>query len=484
MPIGCLTAAERDRLNRFPAQIPDDDRRAFFLVSDVDQRAINHQREDSTRLGFALQLCAVRYLGFAPDDLQSAPDEAVGYVAHQLGVPPEVLQAYGRRMKTRTTHLQQVQAHLGFRTATPLDFSAVQTWLVERALEHDTPALLLQLACEKLRREPIVRPGITRLERLVATARQQAHTETLHRLTPLVTAERHARLDGLLQPDPATGRSGLHWLRRDATAHTATPLVETLKKVVFLLGAGVATWGLGGLNPNRVKGLAQLGWKTPTQHLQRTAPVRRSPILVAFLHQALVHHTDVAIELYDQCLWAYHGAAQQERKELRQALARSTNEKLRMLREVGQGLLDPAIDDAAVRAVSVARVPEAALRAAVDDTAGLIRPRHDDAIDFFGARSSTMRQFAPAFLQTLTFHAQGPDDTVLRALAVMRMLDQAPTRRPIPREAPTALVTEAWRPSIREADGSISRRYDELCTLWSLRSALRAGNVWVAQSRR
>jgi TnpA family transposase len=110
MPIGFLTAAERDRLNRFPAQIPDDDLFAFFQLSEADYTAINQQREDHTRLGFAMQLCALRYLGFAPDDLQTAPREAIVYVARQLGIPPEALAAYGRRIPTRTTHLQQVQA--------------------------------------------------------------------------------------------------------------------------------------------------------------------------------------------------------------------------------------------------------------------------------------------------------------------------------------------------------------------------------------
>ena len=47
-----------------------------------------------------------------------------------------------------------------------------------------------------------------------------------------------------------------------------------------------------------------------------------------------------------------------------------------------------------------------------------------------------------------------------------------------------ALVTDAWRRYIREPDGRISRRYYELCTLWHLRSALRAGNIWVEHSRR
>jgi hypothetical protein len=75
MPIGFLSPADRDRLNHFPAQIPDDDLRAFFLLSDADQQLINRQREPHTRLGFALQLCALRYLGFAPDDLSTTPED-------------------------------------------------------------------------------------------------------------------------------------------------------------------------------------------------------------------------------------------------------------------------------------------------------------------------------------------------------------------------------------------------------------------------
>jgi Domain of unknown function (DUF4158) len=387
MPIGFLTAADRARLNRFPEQIPHEALRAFGRLSEADQQAINRPHSEAhTRLGFALPLCALRYLGFAPDDLTPAPAGAGEYVAQQLGVAPQALTAYGTRRPPRTTACQHVQAHLHVRLATPLDRSALQTWLGERAFEHDKPTWFLPRACDKLRRESIVRLGLTRLERLIATARQQAHDETWRRLTPLVTVEQHPWLDSLRQPDAPTGRTVLAWRRREATAHTATQIVETLQKVAFLLAAPIETWDLAGLNPNRVQGLAQLGWKAPVAQLQRMDPRRRYPILGAVLQQALLHHTDVAVALYDQCFWEYHSAAQKERKEVRQTVARSTHEKLRMFRALGQVLRDAAMDDTAVRAVSVARVPEAALREAVEETAGWLRPRHDDAIDFFGTR--------------------------------------------------------------------------------------------------
>jgi len=61
MPIGFLTAADRARLPRLPEQIPHEDLSAFFLLSEADHEVINQHREAQTRLGFALQLCALRY---------------------------------------------------------------------------------------------------------------------------------------------------------------------------------------------------------------------------------------------------------------------------------------------------------------------------------------------------------------------------------------------------------------------------------------
>lgn len=351
-PIGFLTAAERERLSRFPEHIPEDDLSVFFLLPEAAHQAVNRQYDDHTRLGFALPLCTLRYLGFVPHDLGTAPSLAVGYVAEQLHGLPEVIAAYGSRIATRTTHLQQVQRHLGFRRATPLDVYALQTWLLERALEHAKPTLLLQLACDKLRREHIVRPGITRLERFVATARQQAHDETWRRLEPLLSTERQAFLDGLLTPEPTTGRTSHSGLRQEAVSPAAAQIIATLQKIGFLQDAGVDQWDLASLNPNRAKWLAQIGWKSTNQYLQRMAPERRYPVLVAFLQQALLHHTDVAVELFDQCVWGCHSEAKQELEEFRKAVAHSTNEKLKLFRELGHVLLDDEIEDPDGRAVS------------------------------------------------------------------------------------------------------------------------------------
>ena len=86
MPVSFLNESERDRLNRFPWQISDKDLVMFFALSASDKAQIRKQRGDPNRLGYSIQLCALRYPGFAPDDLKSIPWEALSYIARQIDI--------------------------------------------------------------------------------------------------------------------------------------------------------------------------------------------------------------------------------------------------------------------------------------------------------------------------------------------------------------------------------------------------------------
>src|SRR5216683_7506338 len=137
MPIQLFTEAERARRNHFPEVIAYEDLVIFFTLSDRDLECLPRHSAPHNRLGYALQLCALRFLGFVPDDLRSAPPEAVAFVAEQLTVEPDVFAAYGVRAQTRQDHLHSIQTHLGYRKARRKDLEALATWLLERALEHD-----------------------------------------------------------------------------------------------------------------------------------------------------------------------------------------------------------------------------------------------------------------------------------------------------------------------------------------------------------
>ncbi|NYT00241.1 MAG: Tn3 family transposase [Methanocellales archaeon] len=485
MPGQFLTKSEREILSSFPHEVAHNDAIIFFTLSSNDMEQVQKRRENQNRLGFALQLGTLRYLGFCPDDFTAIPSPIVEYVANQLNINASIdfLKTYGNRAHTRTDHFQEVQNYLGYRKANSEDITTLSTWLLERALEHDKPTLLFQLVCDKLQIDKIVRPGITSLERMVITARQQAQEETYRRLNFLLTEERKTFLDKVLLPNKTTGRTPLFWLRHAATSNTPKSILGAIEKITFLQGGGVDHWDLSSINPNRRKSLAQLGRKSTNQALQRAIPQRRYPILITFLRQSLEDIIDEVVDLFDRCLADCYARSRRNWNEFRLSIAKTANEKLRIFREIGHILLDSAVSDLQLRESIYNRVPKEDLLSALEECDRLIRPKDDKFYDYLANRYSYIREFTPKFLETISFQSNKKDDPLMKALKRLQELN-SDGKRKIPENAPLDFAPKSWLPYLTDKKGKIVRRYYEISALWELRSALRSGDIWIKDSRR
>jgi hypothetical protein len=133
-----------------------------------------------------------------PDGVAAAPPSFVARLADRVSVPATAIVDYGTRSQTRTEHLVEVLAFEGWVTAAPSEWEAIDEFLFARALEHDSPRLLFNAACEFLRVSRIMRPGVLRLLEHVATARDRADEETWDRLSSNLSAELRQVLDELL----------------------------------------------------------------------------------------------------------------------------------------------------------------------------------------------------------------------------------------------------------------------------------------------
>ncbi|QIN85414.1 Tn3 family transposase (plasmid) [Rubrobacter tropicus] len=486
MPVRLLTDAQRDRLAAFPREVPVEDPHAHFTLTGRDRAAVPERSAPAIRLGFALSLCAVRYLGFCPENLASWPEDVAWYVSQQLGLAPGALAGYPEGGHTRAGHLRRIHAHLGYRRPTPADLRELFGWLVRRALEHDDPALLVRLAAEKLKAEKVARPGVSRLEMMVAAARGRTD-ELIHRaLSPVLTEGLRTRLDGLLEVDPSLSpaRTRHAWLKEGATSNTPRAIAGQLEKLAFLRDLGADGFDVSGVNPNRLRFLAGLGRRHTNQALGRLAPERRHPMLAAFLSEAHAGITDETVDLFDACLGHADARARRELDEFRKGSARATNEKVALFRELALVLLDPTVEDSAVRSAVHEKVgaPEDLLDL-VEEAERLMRPPDDNHLDFFAARYPYVRRFAPAFLSAFSFRSGRPDDPLSAAIERLRELDDG-GRRSVPDGAPLGFVPARWGPHVVGEDGKIDRRHWELCLLWQLRGALRSGDVWVEGARR
>jgi len=486
MPVRLLREPERERLSGFPKEVPSEDLHAFFTLTGHDRSAVPATSAPSNRLGFALSLCALRYLGFCPEELSDCPADAVWYVCQQLGLSPEALPGYPEREQTRTDHLKRIYAHLGYRRPTAADLRELFGWLIQRALEHNDPALLLRLAAEKLKAEKLVRPGVSRLERMVAAARDRTDQETHRALSPVLAGGLGNAIDCMLRVDPtlSPSRTRHAWLKEGATSNTPKAIADQLEKLAFLRDLGADRFDVSDVNPNRLRFLAGLGRRHTNQALGRLGPERRHPMLVAFLHEAHADLTDEVVDLFDACLGHADSKARRELEEFRRGSARATNEKVALFLELALVLLDPTVDDAGVRdAVGEKVGPPEELLEKVEEAERLMRPPDDNHLDFFAARYPHVRRFARRFLSAFAFRSNRRGDPLLEAVGELLGLD-GEGKRLVPDEAPLGFVPAKWGPHVVTEDGRIERRHWEMCLLWQLRGALRSGDIWVEGARR
>ena len=415
MPVQFLSEAEHKSLNRFPSEISSEDLNRFFLLSDRELMVLKQQlRAEHNRLGFALQLCCLRYLGFFPEELQ-LPEQVINYVAQQLQLIPELLTFYGKRSSTQRNHQRKIQALLGYRRASATDTLNLEQWLVERALEHNQPLLLFHMACEYLKQQKIIRIGTTILAKMVAKARIKAQELNYQSLQNLLTTERSTWLDSLLEVEQDEKRTRLSWLQRTPTGNNPKQILETLDKISFLQQNQVDAWDLERLNPNRINYLAKIGARATNQYLQRSNEVRRYPILICFLKQSLYNFTDDLIEMVDQRLWELYNQAKRNFDSDRLLASKTIDQKLKTLQDIGHILLDQNIEDNSVRAKAFEYMAPDELKMSLSETKQLIRPEHDAYVDYFGKSYNRVRRFSSKFLATVKFQVRGSDSGLLTA---------------------------------------------------------------------
>ena len=84
--------------------------------------------------------------------MTAAPPVTVARLAERLQVDPAVLAGYGEREQTRTGHLRLITDYLSWKPAPPgsVAMKELEEFLTGRAMEHGSPTLLLNLACEYL----------------------------------------------------------------------------------------------------------------------------------------------------------------------------------------------------------------------------------------------------------------------------------------------------------------------------------------------
>ena len=168
-----LSAAERESLHALPDT--NEELIRHYTLSESDLSIINQRRGAANRLGFAVQLCYLRFPGIILGVDHPPFPPLLKLVADQLKVAAERWDEYGQREQTRRNHLAELQTAFGFQIFAIGHYQQAVSSLTELAMQTDKGIVLASALIEHFRRKSIVLSASNVIERISAEAITRAN---------------------------------------------------------------------------------------------------------------------------------------------------------------------------------------------------------------------------------------------------------------------------------------------------------------------
>jgi TnpA family transposase len=483
MPVNFLTSNQRETYGRYADPPSIDELARFFHLSEDDQALVRSRRGDHNRLGFALQLTTVRFLGTFLEDSVEVPSEVVQTLSRQLGITNcDGIGEY-RQGRWRRQHAAEIRARFGYRDfGDPVAGFRLTRWLCALCWTGtERPSVLFDRATAWLLTHKVLLPGVSVLERFIVRIRSRMENRLWRSLCRGLSAEQQARLEGLLTVPEGSHVSRLERLRLGPVTVSGPALVRSLERLQDVRDLEIPLPATVHVAPTRLATLARFAVAAKVTSISRLQTARRLATLVAFVHclEATAH--DQALEVLEMLLHDLFGHAMQAYTKARLRTLKDLDQAALLLAKACRPLLDPSLPDGKLRGKVFAKVPREELAQALEEVETLVRPPDEVYYRELSARYRGVRRFLPALLKHLRFEANPAGEPVVEAFKWLRANEFL--AKPA-NDAPCEVITKSWRRYVLGKDGGMDLRAYTFCVLHQLYAALRRRDVFVSPSWR
>lgn len=476
-----LTQEERLQYLHIPPDLGEWEMATYFTLTQHDLEIIQQRRRDYNRLGFAVQLCVLRYLGWTISDLKYVPVQVLRYIAKQINVDVESFASYGEREATKYEHLEEIRKEYGYQTFTLGEYRSLCKHLFGHAIANGNSLHLIQLALEYLRKHKIILPSMATIERAVWETRKRTEEKIFKLLSISLTKLQIAKLDRVLTTMPENSKTYLAWLREVPGTSSPDSFLKIIKKLEFIRDLQLQV-DTKGIHPNRLRQLSKIGSRYEPHSFRRFNDPKKYAILVAYLLELIQDLTDLAFEIHDRQIMILLSKGRKAQEELQKQNGKSINEKVVQFADLGAALIKARSEGADPFIALDAVMPWEQIVASVEEAKRLARPVDYDYLDLLEKKFYSLRKYTPTLLKSLEFQSTKSAEPLMKAVDIIRDMNDT-GRRKVPEGAPLNFVSNRWQKHVYDDDGTINRHYYEMAVLTELRNYVRSGDVSIVGSR-
>lgn len=480
-----LTSEQQDSYGRYVGEPSKVQLAHYFHLDDTAKKLVQKRRGDYNRLGFAIQLCTVRFLGTFLTNPIDVPPGVVNYLAAQLKIEDvDCLSKYLVRFNTHWEHTLIIKKYYGYSdfNSQPAHWRLVR-WLYQRAWSSgESPSMMFDLTTARLVELKILLPGVTVLSRLISTVRERVAHRTWKILSKLPNLRQIEQLEALIVVDEKAFSTPLEQLRKSPTRSSGPTLVSALNRLVTIRSLGISKLDVSQIPPIRFKALSKTAFTLRAQAIARMPTNRRIATLVAWAYVMEAIAIDDALDVLELLIKNILAKSEREGKKKRLRTLQDLDTAALQLSTACQVVIEPNYDDIQVREEIWQRLTPEQLTVAIARVEELARPPEDNYYQELLQQWRAVRLFLPKLLSTIDFEGNQAGQNILEAWQFLQSLEGK--RKPNMDAAPLKIVPKKWMNWVVTEDGSIDRHAYTFCVLEQLLEGLRRRDLFVSVGER
>lgn len=481
MPVQFLSPAHYQAYGQYNGVLSEIQLSRYFFLDDFDRVQIQQRRRDVNRLGSALQLVTVRFLGTFIEDMTTIPTSVIAYVANQLSITTTPIELVSYNTSNNFwIHRQHICDIYGYRPFHTPDTSLMfLRWLYIRTwIGSERPSVLFDLSTAWLMDHKILLPGVTTLERLVAQVRERTEQRSWRILNNQLTARQQTQLQSLISPQGENGMT-LDDLRQMPT-HVSSPQInQALQRLESIRELGLHDLDIAHISDNRLRTLADYALTAAVYTLKRLQSERQTAVLLAGIHLLAVRTQDLALDMFEQWLGEAITESQNTLEQKRLRTLAAYDQAAFYLRDLAQFIVEASPEER-MTVLERFTVKEIEIAIAVIDEV-----KHPESQGYHGVlvqRYRSARLFLPAFLRLIDFQGVPESGHVLDALRFLHLLNTESNLSL--QEAPRSVISTTWRPLVYDENGDLEREPYTFSVIHELYQQLRRRDIFVMPSER
>lgn len=454
----------------------------YYTLNTLDKKIIFERRTKHIQLGYAVQLCLLRYPGFIPTDILAIPLDIVEFIAKQISVDAVELLSFVSRPTTLREHRQEIKQRFGFTKYSNKIESKLIEILADYAEKNRSVSDMLHLLLDYLRKQSVIIPAISYLESIVWAAKEDADQQAQDKLLSLLNDKQLDQLQILLFSHELHGLTNLGWLKSATKKATAKTFQTVDDKLLFLLQFSFipAELPISPLKQREYVSLAQTYEASSLRELNRN---KRQAILICYIHNKRKQLTDEAIHIHLALMASNIKHSKKKLEELIKQKKKAFKTSVKRFVEVGELLIQAKEEQLDPFELIQQQWNWLEFVSDIEEAKQLKSSTELDYLDFLENKYNYIRTYSKRLLRNFTFQSVDSARSLIDGIKSFQIYLDSKTRV-LPQTIPTDFLSERWKKQVFNSDGQIIRKYYELALLDTLNHQIRAGNVAVDGSQR